>query len=204
MSFMTVTEENITNEEKRSLSFVEQIVEQDLAEGKNGGRIQTRFPPEPNGYLHIGHAKAIAIDFGVARKYGGVCNLRMDDTNPQKEDTEYVEAIKKDIEWLGFKWNNIYYASDYFQQLWDLAVELIKEGKAYVDEQTSEEIRQQKGTPTQPGVESPYRNRPVEESLALFEEMNSGRMEPGKMVLRAMIDMANRTCTSATQSCTGF
>ena len=159
MSFMTVTEENITNEEKRSLSFVEQIVEQDLAEGKNGGRIQTRFPPEPNGYLHIGHAKAIAIDFGVARKYGGVCNLRMDDTNPQKEDTEYVEAIKKDIEWLGFKWNNIYYASDYFQQLWDLAVELIKEGKAYVDEQTSEEIRQQKGTPTQPGVESPYRNR---------------------------------------------
>ena len=191
MSFMTVTEENITNEEKRSLSFVEQIVEQDLAEGKNGGRIQTRFPPEPNGYLHIGHAKAIAIDFGVARKYGGVCNLRMDDTNPQKEDTEYVEAIKKDIEWLGFKWNNIYYASDYFQQLWDLAVELIKEGKAYVDEQTSEEIRQQKGTPTQPGVESPYRNRPVEESLALFEEMNSGRMEPGKMVLRAKIDMAN-------------
>ena len=188
---MTVTEENITNEEKRSLSFVEQIVEQDLAEGKNGGRIQTRFPPEPNGYLHIGHAKAIAIDFGVARKYGGVCNLRMDDTNPQKEDTEYVEAIKKDIEWLGFKWNNIYYASDYFQQLWDLAVELIKEGKAYVDEQTSEEIRQQKGTPTQPGVESPYRNRPVEESLALFEEMNSGRMEPGKMVLRAKIDMAN-------------
>ena len=164
----------VESEEKKGLSFVEQIIEDDLAKGKNGGRIQTRFPPEPNGYLHIGHAKAIAIDFGMAQKYGGVCNLRMDDTNPQKEDTEYVEAIKKDIEWLGFKWNKILYASDYFQQLWDLAVELIKEGKAYVDEQTAEEIAQQKGTPTQPGTESPYRNRPVEESLRLFEEMNSG------------------------------
>ena len=143
----------IDNEEKKSLSFVEQLIEADLAEGKNAGRIQTRFPPEPNGYLHIGHAKAIAIDFGMAQKYGGVCNLRMDDTNPQKEDTEYVEAIKKDIEWLGFKWNKVLYASDYFQQLWDLAVELIKEGKAYVDEQTAEEIAQQKGTPTQPGNE---------------------------------------------------
>ena len=147
----------IDNEEKKSLSFVEQLIEADLAEGKNAGRIQTRFPPEPNGYLHIGHAKAIAIDFGMAQKYGGVCNLRMDDTNPQKEDTEYVEAIKKDIEWLGFKWNKVLYASDYFQQLWDLAVELIKEGKAYVDEQTAEEIAQQKGTPTQPGIESPWR-----------------------------------------------
>ena len=147
----------VESEEKKGLSFVEQIIEDDLAKGKNGGRIQTRFPPEPNGYLHIGHAKAIAIDFGMAQKYGGVCNLRMDDTNPQKEDTEYVEAIKKDIEWLGFKWNKILYASDYFQQLWDLAVELIKEGKAYVDEQTAEEIAQQKGTPTQPGTESPYR-----------------------------------------------
>ena len=133
----------VESEEKKGLSFVEQIIEDDLAKGKNGGRIQTRFPPEPNGYLHIGHAKAIAIDFGMAQKYGGVCNLRMDDTNPQKEDTEYVEAIKKDIEWLGFKWNKILYASDYFQQLWDLAVELIKEGKAYVDEQTAEEIAQQ-------------------------------------------------------------
>ena len=173
---------------KTSLNFIEEQVVKDLEEGKNGGKVQTRFPPEPNGYLHIGHAKAIAIDFGMARKYGGVCNLRMDDTNPQKEDTEYVEAIKKDIEWLGFKWNNIFYASDYFQQLWDLAVELIKQGKAYVDEQTAEEIAQQKGTPTQPGVESPYRNRPVEESLRLFEEMNSGKMEPGKMVLRAKIE----------------
>ncbi len=187
---MAINEENKV-EEKKSLSFVEQLVEEDLKEGKNGGRIQTRFPPEPNGYLHIGHAKAIALDFGIAKKYGGVCNLRMDDTNPQKEDTEYVEAIKRDIEWLGFKWGNIYYASDYFQKLWDLAVALIKEGKAYVDEQTAEQIAAQKGTPTTPGTESPYRNRPVEESLRLFEEMNSGKMEPGKMVLRAKIDMSS-------------
>ncbi len=187
---MASNEENAV-EEKKSLNFIEQIVVNDLAKGKNGGRLQTRFPPEPNGYLHIGHAKAIALDFGIAKKYGGVCNLRMDDTNPQKEDTEYVEAIKKDIEWLGFKWGNIYYASDYFQQLWDLAVALIKQGKAYVDEQTAEQIAEQKGTPTTPGTESPFRNRPVEENLRLFEEMNSGNMEPGKMVLRAKIDMAS-------------
>ncbi len=177
--------------EKKSLNFIEQIVANDLQEGKNGGRLQTRFPPEPNGYLHIGHAKAICMDFGVAQKFGGVCNLRFDDTNPQKEDTEYVEAIKQDIEWLGFKWGNIYHASDYFQKLWDFAVRLIKEGKAYVDEQTSEQIAAQKGTPTQPGVESPYRNRPVEESLQLFEKMNSGEIPEGAMVLRAKIDMAN-------------
>lgn len=177
--------------EKKSLNFIEQIVANDLQEGKNGGRLQTRFPPEPNGYLHIGHAKAICMDFGVAQKFGGVCNLRFDDTNPQKEDTEYVEAIKQDIEWLGFKWGNIYHASDYFQKLWDFAVRLIKEGKAYVDEQTSEQIAAQKGTPTQPGVESPYRNRPVEESLRLFEKMNSGEIPEGAMVLRAKIDMAN-------------
>lgn len=176
---------------KESLNFIEEQLVKDLAEGKNDGRMQTRFPPEPNGYLHIGHAKAIALDFGLAQKYGGVCNLRMDDTNPQKEDTEYVEAIKRDIEWLGFKWGNIYYASDYFQKLWDLAVALIKQGRAYVDEQTSEQIAEQKGTPTQPGVNSPYRDRPVEENLRLFNEMNSGKMEPGKMVLRAKIDMAN-------------
>ncbi len=187
---MAVNEGNM-DEEKKSLSFVEQLVEEDLKEGRNGGRVQTRFPPEPNGYLHIGHAKAIALDFGIAKKYGGVCNLRMDDTNPQKEDTEYVEAIKRDIEWLGFKWGNIYYASDYFQKLWDLAVALIKEGKAYVDEQSAEQIAAQKGTPTTPGTESPFRNRPAEESLRLFEEMNSGNMEPGKMVLRAKIDMAS-------------
>lgn len=185
--------ENITNEstEKKSLNFIEQIVANDLKEGKNGGRLQTRFPPEPNGYLHIGHAKAICMDFGTAQKFGGICNLRFDDTNPQKEDTEYVEAIKEDIEWLGFKWGNIYHASDYFQQLWDFAVRLIKEGKAYVDEQTSEQIAAQKGTPTQPGSASPYRDRPVEESLALFEKMNTGEIPEGAMVLRAKIDMSN-------------
>ena len=185
--------ENITNEstEKKSLNFIEQIVANDLKEGKNGGRLQTRFPPEPNGCLHIGHAKAICMDFGTAQKFGGICNLRFDDTNPQKEDTEYVEAIKEDIEWLGFKWGNIYHASDYFQQLWDFAVRLIKEGKAYVDEQTSEQIAAQKGTPTQPGSASPYRDRPVEESLALFEKMNTGEIPEGAMVLRAKIDMAN-------------
>lgn len=185
-------ENSINAEEKhKSLDFIQQIVEKDLKEGKNGGRLQTRFPPEPNGYLHIGHAKAICEDFGIAEKYGGVCNLRFDDTNPQKEDTEYVDSIMEDIKWLGFKWGNVFYASDYFQQLWDFAVRLIKEGKAYVDEQTSEQIAAQKGTPTQPGVASPYRDRPVEESLALFEKMNSGELPEGSMVLRAKIDMAN-------------
>ena len=188
---MTEAINNEANNEKKSLNFIEQIVANDLQEGKNGGRLQTRFPPEPNGYLHIGHAKAICMDFGLAQKFGGVCNLRFDDTNPQKEDNEYVEAIKHDIEWLGFKWGNIYHASDYFQQLWDFAIRLIKEGKAYVDEQTSEQIAAQKGTPTQPGTESPYRNRPVEESLALFEKMNTGEIPEGAMVLRAKIDMAN-------------
>ena len=177
--------------EKKSLNFIEQIVANDLQEGKNGGRLQTRFPPEPNGYLHIGHAKAICMDFGVAQKFGGVCNLRFDDTNPQKEDTEYVEAIKADIEWLGFKWGNIYHASDYFDKLYEFAIRLIKEGKAYVDEQSSEDIAKQKGTPTQPGVESPFRNRSVEENLALFQKMNTGEIPEGAMVLRAKIDMAN-------------
>ncbi len=177
--------------EKKSLNFVEDAVMKDLQEGKNGGRIQTRFPPEPNGYLHIGHAKAICIDFGIAAAHGGVCNLRFDDTNPSKEDVEYVDAIKEDIQWLGFKWGNIYYASDYFQQLWDFAVRLIKEGKAYIDEQPKEIIEQQRGTPQQPGTESPYRNRPVEESLDLFERMNKGEFEEGSMVLRAKIDMTS-------------
>ncbi len=172
-------------------NFVEEIVEDDLRNGKNDGRIQTRFPPEPNGYLHIGHAKAICMDFGIAEKYHGVCNLRLDDTNPQKEDNEYVEAIKRDIQWLGFHWGHIYYASDYFQNLWDFAVRLIKEGKAYIDEQTSEEIAAQKGTPTEPGTPSPYRDRPIEENLRLFEKMNSGEVEEGAMVLRAKLDMAN-------------
>lgn len=177
--------------EKKSLNFIEQAIENDLKEGKNGSRLQTRFPPEPNGYLHIGHAKAICMDFGVAQKYGGVCNLRFDDTNPVKEDTEYVDSIMEDIQWLGFQWKNIYYASDYFQHLWDFAVELIKEGKAYIDEQSAEEIAKQKGTPTQPGINSPYRDRPIEESLTLFHQMNTGEIEEGAMVLRAKIDMAN-------------
>lgn len=182
-----------TNEEegKKSLNFIETFVESDLAEGKNGGRIQTRFPPEPNGYLHIGHAKAICLDFGIAERYNGVCNLRFDDTNPVKEDVEYVDSIKEDIEWLGFHWNKIYYASDYFQQLWDFAVQLIKEGKAYVDEQSAEVIAQQKGTPVQPGVNSPYRDRPIEENLDLFRRMNEGEFEEGSMTLRAKIDMAS-------------
>ena len=186
-------EEKILNEnvEKKSVSFIEQMVIDDLAEGKNGGRIQTRFPPEPNGYLHIGHAKAIALDFGLAKKYGGECNLRFDDTNPQKEDTEFIESIEHDIKWLGFEWAHVYYASDYFQQLWDFAVWLIKQGRAYVDEQSAEVIAQQKGTTTSPGTNSPFRDRPVEESLKLFEFMNSGKCEPGTLTLRAKIDMAH-------------
>lgn len=178
-------------EEKKSLSFVEQMIENDLAEGKNGGRIQTRFPPEPNGYIHIGHAKAICMDFGAAKKYGGVCNLRFDDTNPSKEDTEYVDSILHDIQWLGFQWGNVYYASDYFQQLWDFAVWMIKKGLAYIDEQTSEQIAEQKGTPTTPGTPSPYRDRPMEENLRLFEIMNTPEAVEGSMVLRAKLDMAN-------------
>ncbi len=179
------------NEEKKSLSFVEQMVENDLAEGKNGGKIQTRFPPEPNGYIHIGHAKAICMDFGVAEKYGGVCNLRFDDTNPSKEDTEYVDSILNDIKWLGFKWGNVYYASDYFPQLWDFAIWMIKNNLAYIDEQTSEQIAEQKGTPTTPGKPSPYRDRPIEESLKLFNKMNTPEAVEGSMVLRAKMDMAN-------------
>ena len=187
-----MTEKVLTeNEEKKSVSFVEQMVIDDLAAGKNGGRLQTRFPPEPNGYLHIGHAKAIAIDFGLAKKYGGECNLRFDDTNPMKEDTEFIENIEQDIKWLGFEWAHVYYASDYFQQLWDFAVWLIKQGRAYVDEQSAEVIAQQKGTTTSPGTNSPFRDRPVEESLKLFEFMNSGKCEPGTLVLRAKIDMAH-------------
>ena len=183
--------ENTANEEKRSISFAEQLVEEDLAEGKNGGRVQTRFPPEPNGYLHIGHAKAICMDFGVAEKYKGICNLRFDDTNPSKENNEYVENILNDIHWLGFEWGDIYYASDYFQKLWDFAVWLIKNGHAYVDEQTAEQIAEQKGTPTTAGTASPYRDRPIDESLQLFEQMNTPEAVEGSMVLRAKLDMAN-------------
>ena len=179
----------VTEVKEKSLNFVEEVIEEAIAQGKT--RVQTRFPPEPNGYLHIGHAKAICMDFGVAKRYGGVCNLRFDDTNPTKEDVEYVEAIKEDIKWLGFEWGAEYYASDYFQQLWDFAIRLIKQGKAYVDEQTSEEIAAQKGTPTQAGTESPYRNRPIEENLDLFMKMTNGEIEEGRMVLRAKIDMAS-------------
>ena len=187
-----MSEENVLFEEnKKSLNFIEAIVEKDLAEGKNNGRIQTRFPPEPNGYLHIGHGKAICMDFGIAQKYGGICNLRFDDTNPTREDTEYVDSIMEDIQWLGFQWKNVFYASDYFQQLWDFAVELIKADKAYIDEQSSEQIAQQKGTPTQAGTHSPFRNRSIEESLTLFQKMNTGEIPEGAMVLRAKIDMAS-------------
>lgn len=177
---------------EKSLSFVEQYIVDDLAAGKNGGRLQTRFPPEPNGYLHIGHAKAICMDFGAAQRFGGICFLRFDDTNPIKEDTEYVDAIQDDIHWLGFDWgDNLRYASDYFPQLYDLAVKMIREGKAYVDDQTSEQIAAQKGTPTQAGTESPYRNRPVEENLDLFRRMNAGEFPEGSRTLRAKIDMAS-------------
>ena len=178
--------------EPRGLNFVEEEVLADLKAGKNGGRLSTRFPPEPNGYIHIGHAKAICMDFGVAEKFGGTCNLRFDDTNPVKEDVEYVDSIREDIHWLGFDWGDReYYASDYFPKLFDLAVRLIKEGKAYVDDQTSEEIARQKGTPQAPGEESPYRNRTPEENLDLFLRMNAGEFDEGARVLRAKIDMAS-------------
>ncbi|GAA6528054.1 MAG: glutamine--tRNA ligase/YqeY domain fusion protein [Prevotella sp.] len=186
---MAIKEEN--HEEKKSISFVERLVQEDLEKGKNGGRIQTRFPPEPNGYLHIGHAKAICMDFGIAEKYHGVCNLRFDDTNPSKENNEYVENILNDIKWLGFKWGHIYYASDYFEKLWNFAIWMIQEGRAYVDEQTSEQIAEQKGTPTTPGTSSPYRDRPIEENLRLFRHMNTAEAVEGSMVLRAKLDMTN-------------
>lgn len=191
---MATAEENI--EEKKSLNFLEEAIEADINAGKVAAsptrKVHTRFPPEPNGYLHIGHAKAFCMDFGAAERYGGQCNLRFDDTNPSREDTEYVEAIQEDIHWMGYDWEDrLYYASDYFQQLWDLAEEMIRRGLAYVDELTSEEIAAQKGTPTQPGQESPYRNRPVEESLDLFRRMNRGEFEEGTKTLRAKIDMAS-------------
>ena len=183
---------NTNAAEERGLNFVEQLVKDDLDAGKNGGRLNTRFPPEPNGYLHIGHAKAICMDFGIAEKFGGTCNLRFDDTNPVKEDVEYVDSIREDIHWLGFDWGDReYYASDYFPQLYDLALRMIREGKAYVDDQTSEQIAAQKGTPTTPGIESPYRNRSVQENLDLFERMNNGEFDEGSRVLRAKIDMSS-------------
>lgn len=171
-------------------NFIHDIIDEDLASGKNT-RIQTRFPPEPNGYLHIGHAKAICIDFATAEKYGGICNLRLDDTNPSKEDVEYVESIKEDIEWLGFKWANVYYASEYFDFIYECAVKLIKEGKAYVCDLTPEQMKEYRGTLTEPGKESPYRNRSVEENLDLFARMTAGEFADGEKVLRAKIDMAS-------------
>ncbi|HPR33110.1 MAG TPA: glutamine--tRNA ligase/YqeY domain fusion protein [Prolixibacteraceae bacterium] len=176
----------------KTRNFIHEIVERDCSEGKNGGRVHTRFPPEPNGYLHIGHAKAICLDFGTAEKFGGKCNLRFDDTNPSKEDQEYVDSIMEDIRWLGFDWEDrLYYASDFFEQLYEFAVKLIREGKAYVDDQPAEIISQQRGTPTRPGVESPFRNRSVGENLGLFTRMRNGEFENGSRVLRAKIDMAS-------------
>ncbi|TFH27981.1 MAG: glutamine--tRNA ligase/YqeY domain fusion protein [Bacteroidia bacterium] len=187
-----MTEHKEDTGEKKSLNFIEAMVEEDLRTGRDDGRIHTRFPPEPNGYLHIGHAKAICLDFGIAEKYGGKCNLRFDDTNPTKEDVEYVDSIKEDIKWLGFDWEDReYYASDYFGKLYDFAIELIKNGLAYVDDQSSEEIASQKGTPTETGTHSPYRERSVEENLDLFQRMKAGEFPEGSRVLRAKVDMAS-------------
>ena len=180
-----MNEESIDDMEevKPPVSFIEQFIIDDLKEDKNGGRIHTRFPPEPNGYLHIGHAKAICLDFGMAQKYGGKCNLRFDDTNPVKEEVEYIDSIKEDIKWLGFDWEDReYYASDYFGKLYNFAVDLIKRGLAYVDDQPADIISSQKGTPSQPGTESPFRNRSVSESLDLFESMNNGEFDEGTRV----------------------
>ena len=178
------------SEKNESKNFIEEIIESDLASGKVK-QIYTRFPPEPNGYLHVGHSKSLCINFGLAKKYNGKCNLRFDDTNPVKEDEEYVESIKRDIEWLGFKWDKLLFASDYFDVMFDCAVKLIKKGLAYVSDETAEEIRQRRGTLTQPGEESPFRNRSVEENLQLFYEMRDGKYADGEKVLRAKIDMAS-------------
>ena len=173
------------------LDFVREIVADDQRTGKHGGLVHTRFPPEPNGYLHIGHAKAICLDFGLADEFGGHTNLRFDDTNPEKEETEYVESIMEDVKWLGFHWDGLYYASDYFDQLYEWAVQLIKAGKAYVDDLSQQEIREYRGSLTEPGKESPYRNRSVEENLALFERMRAGEFPDGSKTLRAKIDMTS-------------
>ncbi len=177
--------------EERSLNFLEEIIEQDIANGVNNGRVQTRFPPEPNGYLHIGHASSICLNFGLAEKYNGKCNLRFDDTNPVTEDTEYVDSIKKDIQWLGFQWDNELYASDYFETLYNFAVTLITKGLAYVDDSTAEQIAATKGSITTPGTDSPYRNRSIEENLQLFADMRAGKYKDGEKTLRAKVDMAH-------------
>ena len=183
-------EENLVYGESAASNFIHDFIDEDLKEGVYN-KVQTRFPPEPNGYLHIGHAKAICIDFGTAEKYGGICNLRLDDTNPTKEDVEYVDAIMEDIKWLGFNWANVYYASDYFDFIYECALKLIDKGLAYIDESTADQIREMRGTLTEPGIESPYRNRPVAETRELFKKMTAGEIEEGKMVLRAKIDMTS-------------
>jgi len=188
MNENTIENDNVV----KSNNFIHQIVEEEIKAGKNNGRVHTRFPPEPNGYLHIGHAKSICLNFGTAQKYNGLTNLRFDDTNPSKEETEYVDSIKEDVKWLGFTWDDReFYASDYFDALFDFAVKLIKEGKAYIDDQDAETISSQKGTPTRPGIESPFRNRSVEENLDLFMRMKAGEFDEGLRVLRAKIDMTS-------------
>ncbi len=181
-----------TMEPAPSTHFIKRIIEEDLETNKYDGRVMTRFPHEPNGYLHIGHAKSICLNFGLADEYGGLCNLRFDDTNPTKEEIEYVESIKEDVRWLGFDWGDrLYYASDYFEQLYQYAIQLVKDGKAYVDSLSAEEIREYRGTLTEAGKDSPYRNRSVEENLDLFERMQAGEFQDGSHVLRAKIDMAS-------------
>jgi glutaminyl-tRNA synthetase len=192
---MSETTTDAARNDTPALDFIRTIITEDRAAGKHQGRVATRFPPEPNGYLHIGHAKSICLNFGVAREFGGTCNLRFDDTNPTKEEVEYVEAIKDDVRWLGFEWDNLYFASDYFEQLYEYAVHLIRSGIAYVDSQTADEIRRTRGTLTEPGIDSPYRNRPVEESLDLFTRMRAGEFDDGTHVLRAKIDMASPNIT---------
>lgn len=180
------------SKKKTSLNFIEQLIEKNISEGKNEGRVHTRFPPEPNGYLHIGHAKSICLNFGLAKKYNGLTNLRFDDTNPVKEDVEFVDSIMSDVKWLGFDWEDrLYYASDYFDQLFEWAVKIIKAGKAYIDDQSAEEISAHRGTPSKPGNESPFRNRSVEENLDLFQRMKNGEFPDGARVLRAKVDMAS-------------
>ena len=181
----------MSNTSEQPSNFIRHIIDQDIANGKNDGKVVTRFPPEPNGYLHIGHAKSICLNFGVARDYQGQCNLRFDDTNPEKESQEYIDAIKKDVQWLGFNWSELRHASDYFEKLYECAVELIKLNKAYVCSLDAEDIRKQRGTLTEPGIESPYRNRNIEENLVLFADMRAGKYKEGEHVLRAKIDMAS-------------
>lgn len=186
-----MTNSSQDKDQKQGTNFIHAIIEEDIRNGKHGGKVQTRFPPEPNGYLHIGHAKAICLNFSIAQKYNGLCNLRFDDTNPTKEETEYVDAIKEDINWLGFQWDAEFYASDYFEQLYQWAVKLIKKGKAFVCDLSQEEMSRDRGTPQKPATPSPYRDRPVEENLDLFERMRKGEFRDGERTLRAKIDLAS-------------